>query len=904
MACNRDHGHAFRCGGGAHWYRLASWIVLCCMVAGCKRTDDIAGGPATGTLSGIVVADAETPLADATVEVVGYPAIVSQRTDGTGAFSLGVVPVGIYDLRVTAPPGYEAPPSAATPSHDRRVWTVSQVPVRPSLVTNVTISALGVRERTRILQAGTVDTVVLADGGIATVAVPPGASVSATVASAPYPVVVIARDLFPVAKTIRIRLAPVANRAAMSQHGRRYSTQSADNGLNISLSIGSLRVNSSQPVRAVLTTLADPDVLLWATATSTVVQTHGQTWTVPLTAFSLSVAEPVDISVTLIESAGGTPCPLPLHSLRPLDETPLNGRIPLILVHGWQPEMVSCNQWLKFMSQSDPFDAMIAEVVSDVPVAAQYKPYIFRYATYERVMIASDALAIEVEKNGLVRPVLVGHSMGGLVGRGVMALRGPDALRGLITLGTPHEGTPLANRIIDGGKTDCVLARLQLLGGELAAVLAPSSGGLADLRTDSELIALLRNEATRPRNRVFAIAGTNDATLDLMYGRFACVLRELGAGKGDGVVPTSSAAPPWATLRIERDGHDHTEMAKGTRDGKLFDDVRAALIGIAACGTPPSRPTSNAFPLSASIDRLGNDTVNIIVNPIHVNGSPIVGLTSANFEVIENDCSRPFVTTTGTAPVPVDVVFVQDLSSSMRSAIAGVRNSVIAFARDLAERNLEVRMASVGFSGPGNIPSTPPTSRDEFLGPVQDFTTPAVFQQHVASQWREVGGADPPENGLEAIEYAQHSLSWRREAARVYILITDASLHTKNTSCNGRGPCTDHDLVSIMALVGSSATVHAVASSRSEERTTSGGLDPWLLADAFGGRKLTLGTGGTVDLPSLGIASVIGQLTRLTFKSLSKEKAWHDLRVRVTLPDGRIAEIAPGVIQYSPLPGQ
>jgi triacylglycerol esterase/lipase EstA (alpha/beta hydrolase family) len=41
-------------------------------------------------------------------------------------------------------------------------------------------------------------------------------------------------------------------------------------------------------------------------------------------------------------------------------------------------------------------------------------------------------------------PILVGHSMGGLVIRACMRARGPIGVRGVVTLGTPHGGTALA----------------------------------------------------------------------------------------------------------------------------------------------------------------------------------------------------------------------------------------------------------------------------------------------------------------------------------------------------------------------------------------------------------------------------------------------------------------------------
>ena len=48
------------------------------------------------------------------------------------------------------------------------------------------------------------------------------------------------------------------------------------------------------------------------------------------------------------------------------------------------------------------------------------------------------------DAEGSRAPILVGHSMGGLVIRACMRARGPIGVRGVVTLGTPHGGTALA----------------------------------------------------------------------------------------------------------------------------------------------------------------------------------------------------------------------------------------------------------------------------------------------------------------------------------------------------------------------------------------------------------------------------------------------------------------------------
>jgi hypothetical protein len=270
--------------------------------------------------------------------------------------------------------------------------------------------------------------------------------------------------------------------------------------------------------------------------------------------------------------------------------------------------------------------------------------------------------------------------------------------------------------------------------------------------------------------------------------------------------------------------------------------------------------------------------------------------------VVEDGCSVP-IEGFRTDNIGVDIVFAQDLSGSMGSAITGVRSSVTAFADDLANRGLNVQIGAVGYSGPGTIPSTPASSTCEYLGPFQDLTDPTTFQSHVSQHWYPYDGCDGPENGLEAIEMAHGNMSWRSGAVRHYIDITDVSHHWSGTSCNGMGPCSDQTIESLVSLVGNTVTIHAVAPSDAYYRTYGGGVDPWMLAEETGGTKLDLGT-GYVDLTTIGLSEVLGETVSFTFNSSSTVGAFHNLRIRVEVEVAGTtyrAELFPGVIQYAPV---
>lgn len=288
----------------------------------------------------------------------------------------------------------------------------------------------------------------------------------------------------------------------------------------------------------------------------------------------------------------------------------------------------------------------------------------------------------------------------------------------------------------------------------------------------------------------------------------------------------------------------------------------------------------------------------MVLNPIVVGGTPARGLAKENFRVIENDCLKEFEITTGEGNVGVDLVFIQDLSGSMSGAIRGVRNSVLSFAQGLRDRGVNVRIGSVGFSGPGTLVTHPNQSTCERVGPVQDLGSPDAFFNHVSANWVATGGCDSPENALEAVQYAHERLTWRAGASRVYVLITDVGIHTASTVCNDLGPCTDQTLASITGMIGSTATVHAIAPADASIRTYEGSLDTWLLAERTGGRKLVFPASGIVDLNALGIDDAIADVVRLTFSSTSPLRAHHNIRVRVEV-GGKVAELSPGLVAYS-----
>ena len=669
--------------------------------------------------------------------------------------------------------------------------------------------------------------------------------------------------------------------------------------------------------------------LFWTSPTRT-------TYIDPQTGATISV-EVVDLDVpatgiseTLLQIARReSDCGLP-SVLSPYDGDPNPGtRIPLILIHGWQPDMIHCQRANPSIPDSKSYEDYTVNTFNNLigylqtrdalGLLGRYKIYVLKYPTFTPVLQTSQFLRgelLKLQSEGAQPPVLLGHSMGGLVARGMMTLPSPPSVRGIVTLGTPHEGSPFGALINGTSPTgakswrdaaaSCGAASWVLY--SLGVSLFAKTDGTTSLDPNDPFIGLLQTNHT-PQEKIFTFGGQLTASdLSVLSGawefsQIACILASLNPETAsDGIVPVSSALPTWTAVQGVLQHHDHGQMVDGRSGDELFTRVGAVLDLLSMCDpATPAPPTHNEIILSGSIARAGERKVDVTLNAIIMDGVVQRNLTKANFQIIENDCTlSAFDITTASGSVGVDLVFAQDLSGSMGAAINGVRSSVVTFAQNLDSRGLNVRFGSIGYSGPGGIPTTPATSPCEFLGPFQEPTTVLEFQAHVQSSWYLGSGCDSPENGLEAIEYAHQHVEWRPGAARVYIDITDASHHTSATNCNGVGACTDESLSSITSLLGGTSVIHAVAAADAFARTVDGGLDPWLLADATGGQKLILPSDGSVDLNALNIADVIGETVRLTFTSASIAPAPLNLRVRVMI-NGKIGELSPGLLTYAPI---
>lgn len=131
----------------------------------------------------------------------------------------------------------------------------------------------------------------------------------------------------------------------------------------------------------------------------------------------------------------------------------LDGRIPVLMIHGWNPNG----------KPSKPTGGMWTNIrnyiQNDPDLSAGFKPYLVKYWS-NAVSVAELAAQLPkaLEEAGLSnrKVIILAHSMGGLVSRSFMneqtITSGPysgqtcgNQVKLLLTLGSPHHGSPMAN---------------------------------------------------------------------------------------------------------------------------------------------------------------------------------------------------------------------------------------------------------------------------------------------------------------------------------------------------------------------------------------------------------------------------------------------------------------------------
>ncbi|MCI0705690.1 MAG: VWA domain-containing protein, partial [Planctomycetia bacterium] len=123
--------------------------------------------------------------------------------------------------------------------------------------------------------------------------------------------------------------------------------------------------------------------------------------------------------------------------------------------------------------------------------------------------------------------------------------------------------------------------------------------------------------------------------------------------------------------------------------------------------------------------------------------------------------------------VPVDIVFVLDVTASMQWAIDDLKNGIGKFAKTLDESQIKFRLGLVTFQDltiPGEKVEVVMFKNGEKEEP---FTSLAMEFRDKTSRLKANGGGDIPESSTEALTEAS-KLPFRENALKIILLITDA----------------------------------------------------------------------------------------------------------------------------------
>lgn len=244
-------------------------------------------------------------------------------------------------------------------------------------------------------------------------------------------------------------------------------------------------------------------------------------------------------------------------------------------------------------------------------------------------------------------------------------------------------------------------------------------------------------------------------------------------------------------------------------------------------GTPPPAPKEGPLKPAVTVTPAHNNPSRIQLNVgglLDSEGNSIV-YTSGNLTVVEDGVVKGIkVTTLGTGGLTLksDIAFIIDVTGSMGEEIDTVKNSILAFVRELRSRGLDIQCGAVAYSdnndypiAENGLPDTDPAAyvvvgSQNLTAQLDSAGNFYKFIDSLGAGWKGYYGGDWPEGGFDALWHAYRKFSWRPDASKIFIVLTDAPTWGKyapSYSGTTRSPWrTD----SLAAVLSGNATVHVV----------------------------------------------------------------------------------------------
>jgi len=175
--------------------------------------------------------------------------------------------------------------------------------------------------------------------------------------------------------------------------------------------------------------------------------------------------------------------------------------------------------------------------------------------------------------------------------------------------------------------------------------------------------------------------------------------------------------------------------------------------------------------------------VKLIVELIDDSSRAFESIDPKTLTVVENGVPKPVLSVEKIAiseRIPVDFVFLVDVTGTMQQYINGVKNNVETFVQSLRTRGIEYRLGLILFSD----------INERVYQPTADVK---VFLSWLNTVYA-TGGFDEKENALEAIREATKT-RWNPAANRVAVIITDAPYHQFGEKGNGRTYMTTETII-------------------------------------------------------------------------------------------------------------